>query len=107
VRKGETIEKDNQEFIPFDIRFIDSKNRITISEKILKKISGRDRINQFQVLVGQEGDILLRPLTTIPSREAWIYEKPELIKQIRQGLQEAKEGKTETLDNLEKISDES
>jgi hypothetical protein len=107
VRKGETIEKDNQEFIPFDIRFIDSKNRITISEKILKKISGRNRINQFQVLVGQEGDILLRPLTTIPSREAWIYEKPELIKQIRKGLQEAKEGKTETLDNLEKISDES
>ena len=107
VRKGETIEKDNQEFIPFDIRFIDSKNRITISEKILKKISGRNRINQFQVLVGQEGDILLRPLTAIPSREAWIYEKPELIKQIRQGLQEAKEGKTETLDNLEKISDES
>lgn len=107
MRKVETIEKDNQEFIPFDIRFIDSKNRITISEKILKKISGRNRINQFQVLVGQEGDILLRPLTTIPSREAWIYEKPELIKQIRQGLQEAKEGKTETLDNLEKISDES
>ena len=33
--------------------------------------------------------------------------KTELIKQIRQGLQEAKEGKTETLENLEKILDES
>ena len=46
-------------------------------------------------------------ITAIPSREAWIYEKPELIKQIRQGLQEAKEGGTETLKNLEKILDES
>lgn len=107
MKKMETVEKEIQEFIPFDIRFIDSKNRITISEKILKKISGQNRVNQFQVLIGQEGDILLRPLTTIPSREAWIYQKPELIKQIRKGLQEAKEGKTETLENLEKILDES
>lgn len=107
MKKMETVEKDIQEFIPFDTRFIDSKNRITISEKILRKISGQNRVNQFQILVGQDGDILLRPLTAIPSREAWIYEKPELIKQIRQGLQEAKEGKTETLKNLEKILDES
>ena len=103
----ETIEKEIQEFVPFDTRFIDSKGRITIGEKILKKISSQNRVNQFQILVGQDGDILLRPLITIPSREAWIYEKPELIKQIRKGLQEAKEGKTETLKNLEKILDES
>jgi hypothetical protein len=46
-------------------------------------------------------------IIAIPSREASIYEKPELIKQIRQGLQEAKEGETETLKNSEKILDES
>ncbi len=46
-------------------------------------------------------------MIAIPSREAWIYEKPELIKQIRKGLQEAKEGKTETLESLDKILDES
>jgi len=106
MSKNETIEKDNQKFIPFDVRFIDSKNRITISEKIIKKISGQNRINQFQVLIGQDGDILLRPLTTIPSREAWIYEKPELIDQIRKGLQEAKEGKTETIESLDEFLEE-
>lgn len=46
-------------------------------------------------------------ITAIPSREAWIYEKPELTKQISKGLQEAKEGKTGTLENLDKILDES
>jgi hypothetical protein len=46
-------------------------------------------------------------IIAISSREAWIYEKSKLIKQIRQGLQEAKEGETETLKNLEKILDES
>ncbi|MDD3655528.1 MAG: hypothetical protein PHI72_02010 [Atribacterota bacterium] len=100
MNKKEVIEKYSQKFMPFDIRFIDSKNRITIGEKIIKKISGQNKVNQFQVFIGQEGDILLRPLTAIPSREAWIYEKPELIGQIRQGLQEAKEGKAETIENL-------
>jgi protein-S-isoprenylcysteine O-methyltransferase Ste14 len=50
---------------------------------------------------------LLRLLTAVPSREAWIYEKPELIGQIKKGLQEAKEGKTETIENLDKLLDES
>jgi len=107
MNKKEVIEKDNQKFIPFDIRFIDSKNRITIGEKIIKKISGQNKVNQFQVFIGQDGDILLRPLTAIPSREAWIYEKPEFIKQIRQGLKEAKEGKTENIENSDKLLDES
>jgi len=102
----EVLEKDNQEFIPIDIRSIDSKNRITLGERVIKKISGQNRVNQFQVLIGQYGDILLRPLTTIPSREVWIYEKPELIGQIRKGLQEAKEGNTETIKNLDEFLEE-
>jgi hypothetical protein len=106
MTKKEVIEKENQKFIPFDVKFIDSKNRITISEKIIKKISGQNRINQFQVFIGQDGDILLRPLTAIPSREAWIYEKPELIDQIRKGLQEAKEGNTETIERLDEFLEE-
>jgi hypothetical protein len=103
MSKNETIDKDNQKFIPFDIRFIDSKNRITIGEKIIKKISGQNKVNQFQVFIGQDGDILLRPLTAIPIREAWIYEKPGLIGQIRQGLQEVKEGKLEKIENPEEL----
>ncbi len=103
MSKNETIEKDNQKFIPFDIRFIDSKNRITIGEKIIKKISGQNKVSQFQIFIGQDGDILLRPLTAIPIREAWIYEKPGLIGQIRQGLQDAKDGKVEKIENLEEL----
>jgi len=103
MNKKEIIEKDTQEFIPFDVKFIDSKNRITIGEKIIKKISGQNKVNQFQIFIGQDGDILLRPLTAIPSREAWIYEKPELIGQIRKGLQEVKDGKVEKIENLEEL----
>ena len=96
-------EKIHQEFIPMDIKTIDAKNRITLGEKIITQISAQAKVNQFQIFVGQEGDILLRPYTSIPTREAWIYKKPELIKQIRTGLQEAKEGKTEKIENLDEF----
>lgn len=101
--KKNTFEEVNQGFIPIDIKSIDTKNRITIGEKIIKRISGQNKVSQFQIFIGQDGDILLRPLTAIPSREAWIYKKPELIGQIRQGLQEAKEGTVEKIENLEDL----
>ena len=103
MTKKNTIEEVNKSFIPIDIKSIDTKNRITIGEKIIKRISGQNKVSQFQVFIGQDGDILLRPLTAIPSREAWIYEKPELIGQIRNGLQEAKNGKIEKIEDLEDL----
>lgn len=103
MTKKDTSEEIHQGFVPVDIKSMDTKNRITIGERIIKKISRQNRVSQFQVFIGQDGDILLRPLTAIPSREAWIYEKPEFIGQIRQGLQEAKEGKAEKIENLEDL----
>ena len=44
------IEKENQKFIPIDIKSIDTKNRITIGEKIIKKISGQKRLINFKFL---------------------------------------------------------
>ena len=103
MTKKDTFEEVKQGFIPVAIKSIDAKNRITIGEKIIKRISGQNKVNQFQVFIGQDGDLLLRPLTAIPSREAWIYEKPELIGQIRNGLQEAKNGKIEKIEDLEDL----
>jgi len=45
------------------------------------------------VYVGEDGDILLRPVVTIPSKEAWIYENPTVLEGIRKGLFEANQGK--------------
>jgi len=106
MTKKEAVEKIHQGFVLIDIKSLDAKNRITIGEKIIRQISAHSRVHQFQIFFGEEGDILLRPLTSIPSREAWIYEKPELIGKIREGLQEAKEGKAEKIENLNKFFEE-
>jgi hypothetical protein len=59
------------------------------------------KIDSYQVFVGKEGDILLRPAVSVPSNEAWIYRNSEVIGKMRRGLKEAAEGKIEKADDLE------
>ncbi|MBL7130789.1 MAG: hypothetical protein ISS45_05250 [Candidatus Omnitrophica bacterium] len=86
----------NEEFKAIGVKSLDSKNRLNIGEKILKYM----KVDAFKVFIGKEGDILLRPMVNIPSREAWIYQNPEVLKQIRQGLTEAQQGKIEEVKDL-------
>lgn len=90
-------------FINLGIRAVDNKHRININ---LSKLSAGKNIiaaKRYEVLVGKYGDILLRPLVTVPAREAWIYKNPEVIGRIRRGLNEAKEGKIERIENLDEF----
>jgi len=103
INKEETINNINGKFIPAGIRTFDSKNRITIGEKIIKLISTQAKADGFQIFYSEEGDILLRPMVSIPSKEAWIYQHPKVLESIRQGLTEVKEGKTEKVENLKEF----
>jgi len=42
-------------------------------------------------------------MVSIPSKEAWIYQHPKVLESIRQGLTEAKQEKTEKVENLEEF----
>ena len=99
-RKKQNLEVKEM-FMLVDTRSLDSKHRITIGGKLQKLIAGNMNIDSYQVFVGKEGDILLRPAVSIPSNEAWVYRNPEVIGKIRQGLKEAAEGRTEKIDDLE------
>jgi len=88
-------------FMRVDTRALDSKHRITLGGKLQKLITGRMKFDSYQVFLGKEGDILLRPAISVPSSEAWVYSNPGVIGKIRQGLKEAAEGKTEKADDLE------
>ena len=92
-----------EKFIPVGVKTIDSKNRITIGEKILKLITVQTDVEEFQIFYGKEGDILLRPMVSIPTKEAWIYRNPKVLRLIRKGLAEAEQGKTERVENLDKF----
>lgn len=88
-------------FMLVDTRPLDSKHRITVGGRLQKLMAGKMKIDSYQVFIGKEGDILLRPAVSVPSSEAWIYRNPEVVGKIRRGLKEAAEGKIEKADDLE------
>jgi len=65
----------------------DNKKRITLGKIIDAKITG------YRVYRNERGQLLLDPLVTIPASEAWLYQNPERIASVLQGIQEAGEGK--------------
>ncbi len=97
----EVLEDIHEKFISVDVKTLDSKKRISLGEKILKMLADKFPAKSFKVYVGEDGDILLRPVVTIPSKEAWIYENPTFLEENRKGLSEANQGKLKKDKNLE------
>jgi len=100
LKKKEVVEI-KEKFMSVDTRPLDSKHRITLGGRLQRLMMSKMKIDSYQVFVGKRGDILLRPAVSIPSSEAWVYSNPEVIGKVRKGLQEAGEGKTEKVSNLE------
>ncbi|MFH1776760.1 MAG: hypothetical protein ABH952_04275 [Candidatus Omnitrophota bacterium] len=99
----EVINNIQEKFIQVGVKYVDSKNRMNLGEKVIRIVNKITNADAFEVFVGNEGDILLRPAVNIPSREAWVYRNPKVLAQVRNGLAEAKEGKTEKVDDLDKF----
>lgn len=95
--------KVDEKFVSVGIKTLDAKNRINLGEKILKVIDSKGTADAYKVFIGKEGDILLRPVVTIPANEAWIYEHPKVLKKIRKGLDEAGKKKAKKVSNLDKF----
>ena len=93
-------------FLPVDIRSLDSKRRITLSGRLQKLMMSKMKIDSYKVMVGKNGDILLRPTVSVPSNEAWLYHNQKAIGKVRQGLKEASEGKAGKVDDLESFLNE-
>ncbi|MFH0772055.1 MAG: hypothetical protein V1933_05495 [Candidatus Omnitrophota bacterium] len=98
--KKETIDI-HEEFISYQTKPLDSKYRITLGGRLTMLLGRRMKTEAYHIFVGRNGDILLRPSVSIPSSEAWVYQNPEVIGKLRKGLREAKEGKTERVEDLE------
>ncbi len=45
----------------------------------------------------EKGEVSLEPMVEIPSREAWLYENPQALASVLEGIQQAKEGRISKL----------
>jgi len=93
-----------EKFKSVGVGSLDSKKRITLKDKVMKEPPlDHMEIDAFEILIGDEGDVLLRPMANIPSKELWIYQNPKILKRIQKGLQDAGEGKVKEVKNLKKF----
>ncbi len=79
---------------------IDDKNRVTLGSKIIDKISqalSKTKITSVNIYIDQDGDILLRPMASIPAREIWLYKNKKALSSVLEGLDDARK------DNVKKI----
>lgn len=95
-----TIKED---FIPVDTKSLDSKHRLNLGGEVAGFFSGRMKVDSFQIYVGKSGDVLLRPVAHVPSRELWLYQNSSALAKVKKGLQEAKDGKTRKVSDLGKF----
>ena len=103
AQKKKQVFEVNEMFMLVDTRPLDSKHRITVGGRLQKLMAGKMKIDSYQIFIGKEGDILLRPAVSVPSSEAWVYRNPAVIGKIRQGLKEAAEDNTEKVNDLDKF----
>lgn len=60
---------------------LDSKNRISLSKLLKFK-----RVSSVKASILDNGDILLRPMSSIPARELWLYQNKEAFESVKRGL---------------------
>jgi|GEM_PF-297324 len=64
----------------------DSKKRLSLGEAL--------SAGAFNIYRNALGQLVLDPVKTIPASEAWLFENPQALASVKQGLKEAALGKT-------------
>lgn len=62
----------------------DSRGRLSIGAATKGK--------NYRVMVNDAGQILLDPVVAVPERELWLWQNPEAIASVQQGIQQAASG---------------
>jgi hypothetical protein len=65
----------------------DAKKRLSLGEAL----SGATAYNIYRNNLGQ---IVLDPVKAVPASEMWLYENPQALASVKQGLRESTEGKS-------------
>jgi hypothetical protein len=65
----------------------DGKKRLSLGEAL-------GSTKAYNIYRNSLGQVILDPVKTIPASEAWLYENPEALASVKQGLRESAQGKS-------------
>lgn len=63
---------------------LDARKRVPLG-KILRVVKSKATLFDARMI---DGKIILEPVKAVPEREAWLYDTPEALASVRQGLSE-------------------
>lgn len=66
----------------------DSKGKFSLDLSFTEQFTDQS----YRVLVNDEGQILLDPLTNVPEPERWLWQNPEALASLERGIQQADSG---------------
>lgn len=75
----------------------DSRGRVNIG------VATKDK--SYRVLQNAEGEILMIPVVSVPERELWLYQNPEALAAVKQGISEAESGLGRDMGDLSEYLD--
>jgi hypothetical protein len=78
---------------------LDGKGRVTFGN-LAKGVSS------FKVRKNEDGSFLMRPMKEVPEREAWLYNNPEALKAVLEGLADLKAGRVVSRGSFAKYLEE-
>ncbi len=83
----ETVVRDASFSLAVEFIRPDTKGRISLGGVL------SETKQAYQVFVNSLGQIVLDPVKTVPTYEAWLHANPAALDRVRQGLKESGEGK--------------
>ena len=82
-----TIIKNSEFELVTEFAQPDAKRRVSLGSAL----SGATAYNIYRNPLGQ---LILDPVKTVPASEMWLYESPQALASVKQGLKESAEGKS-------------
>ena len=82
-----TIIKNSEFELVTEFAQPDAKKRVSLGGAL----SGATAYNIYRNPLGQ---LILDPVKTVPASEMWLYESPQALASVKQGLKESAEGKS-------------
>lgn len=79
---------------------LDTRKRVSLA-----KLLPEYEVCSFRAYT-EEGKIILEPMAEIPAHELWLYKNPQLLREVQEGLQQAKEGKVHKRGSFAKYAED-
>lgn len=78
-------------------REVDAKGRITLGPAYANR--------RMRIVPQEDGDLLLEPVVSIHEREAWLFENPEALALVQEGIRQSKKSKGKYLGSFAEYLD--